>query len=136
MIDEALVAVTRDRATELAGLSVRQVDYWSSTDLIKPTVCQRLTPHRQVRLYGFLDLMALMVAAELPKRGVSLQHIRTIVAHLRERGHETPLGDAPPNDPPAGRLAPRARSSSAPCSFRPRTPSSFRVVQCRPRSAG
>jgi len=91
MIDEALVAVTRDRAAELAGLSVRQVDYWSSTDLIKPAVCQRLTPHRQVRLYGFLDLMALMVAAELRKRGVSLQHIRTIVAHLRERGYETPL---------------------------------------------
>jgi len=44
-----------------------------------------------VRLYGFLDLMALMVAAELRKRGVSLQHIHTIVAHLRGRGYEDPL---------------------------------------------
>src|SRR5262249_49385787 len=91
MIEEALVAVTRDRAAELAGLSVRQVEYWSTTGLIKPTVCHRLTSHRQVRLYGFLDLMALMVAAELRKRGVSLQHIRMIVAHLRDRGYEAPL---------------------------------------------
>jgi len=91
MIDEVLVAVTRDRAAELAGLSVRQVEYWSTTGLIKPTVCQRLTSHRQVRLYGFLDLLALMVAAELRKRGVSLQHIRVIVARLGGRGYEAPL---------------------------------------------
>jgi uncharacterized protein (DUF433 family) len=44
-----------------------------------------------VRLYEFVELLALMVAAELRARGVSLQHIRQIVAHLLQRGYDQPL---------------------------------------------
>ena len=32
-----------------------------------------------------------MVASELRKQGVSLQHIRRIVGHLRQQGYESPL---------------------------------------------
>jgi DNA-binding transcriptional MerR regulator len=85
-MDETLVALTRDRAAELAGLSQRQVDYWSRTGLVLPTVDARLSPQRPVRLYAYVELMSLMVAAELKSRGTSLQTIRKIVGRLRDRG--------------------------------------------------
>ena len=71
MVDETLVALTRDRAAEIAGLSQRQVAYWSSTGLVTPTVDKRLTPQRPIRLYGYVELMSLMVAAELKRRGAT-----------------------------------------------------------------
>lgn len=91
MVDERLLAVPRDAAARIAGLSLRQVDYWADTGLVSPTVDQRVSPGQRVRLYGFIDLLALLVAAELRKRGVSLQHIRQIVAHLESRGYDEPL---------------------------------------------
>lgn len=52
----------------------------------------RLSPGRRVRLYGFVDLLALTVAAQLrTEHGLSLQHIRQIVGHLKSRGYEHPL---------------------------------------------
>ena len=90
-MDETLVALTRDRAAELAGLSQRQVDYWARTGLVRPTIDDRLSPQRPVRLYAYVELMSLMVAAELRARRVTLQAIRKIVAHLRSRGFERPL---------------------------------------------
>ncbi len=47
----------------------------------------------RVRLYGFLDLLALVVAAELNARGVSVRHIRQIVRHLASRGYDRPLSE-------------------------------------------
>jgi uncharacterized protein (DUF433 family) len=44
-----------------------------------------------VRLYSFLDLLALVVAAELITRGVPLRRIQQIVGHLRSRGYDRPL---------------------------------------------
>jgi uncharacterized protein (DUF433 family) len=90
-MNEALIALARDRAAEVAGLTQRQVDYWASTGLVQPTVDRRLSPQRPVRLYGYVDLMSLMVAAELRRRGVSLQNVRRIVGHLRDRGYPRPL---------------------------------------------
>ncbi len=91
MIDERLLAVPRDAAARIAGLSVRRVDYWADTNLVNPTSDRRVSPGRRVRLYGFVDLLALLVAAELRGRGISLQHIRQIVAHLQSRGYDEPL---------------------------------------------
>jgi uncharacterized protein (DUF433 family) len=88
---EEHVAVTRAVAARIAGLTERQVDHWAGTGLIEPTVDTRLSPGRRVRLYGFVDLLALLVAAELKNRKVSLQHIRAIVAHLQSRGYPSPL---------------------------------------------
>lgn len=91
MIDERRFVADRNRAASIAGVSTRQVDYWVTTGLLHPTVEERLTPQRPIRLFDFTDLMALMTAAELRKRGTSLQHIRAIVNHLRQRGYERPL---------------------------------------------
>ena len=50
--------------------------------------CERSTTER---LYGFLDLLALLVASELNDRGVSVQHLREVVGHLKSRGYDRPL---------------------------------------------
>jgi uncharacterized protein (DUF433 family) len=86
-----MLAVPRAAAARLAGVSVRRVDYWASTGLVGPSDDRTLGPGRRVRLYEFVDLLALMVAAELRAWGVSLQHVRQIVAHVLERGYDQPL---------------------------------------------
>lgn len=91
MVSEQHLAVPRETAAKLAGLSHRQVDYWAATGLIEATVDNQVSPGRRVRLYGFIDLMALMVAAELRARGFSLQHIRKLVRHFTSRGFGEPL---------------------------------------------
>ncbi|GAA1399485.1 hypothetical protein GCM10009613_55120 [Pseudonocardia kongjuensis] len=85
------LALTRDKAAALAGLTVRQIDYWAQTGLLEPSTDRRLSPGKRVRLYGFVDVLALLVAAELKARKVSLQHIRAVVEHLRSRGYDRPL---------------------------------------------
>ncbi|MFG1927754.1 DUF433 domain-containing protein [Cryptosporangium sp. NPDC048952] len=89
--DEQRLAVNRESAARLAQLSLRQVDYWAKSALIVPTVDEHLGPGRRVRLYGFVDLLAMMVAATLKERGISLQHIRAVVDHLQRRGYQQPL---------------------------------------------
>ena len=91
MVSEQHLAVPRETAAKLAGLSHRQVDYWAATSLIEATVDNQVSPGRRVRLYGFVDLMALMVAAELRARGFSLQHIRKLVRYFKSRGFDEPL---------------------------------------------
>jgi uncharacterized protein (DUF433 family) len=45
-----------------------------------------------LRLYGFQDLVELLaVAAMLRSPGVSLQHVRKVVAYLHQRGYAAPL---------------------------------------------
>lgn len=90
-INEQQLAVPVDLAAKIARLSRRQVDYWAKTSLVVPSVDRRLSPGRRIRLYGFVDLLALSVGAELKTRGVSLQHIRKIVRYLKTRKYERPL---------------------------------------------
>src|ERR1700756_4275283 len=90
VLEESLIAVTRDTAAAIARLSIRQVNYWAQTQLVAPSMNHAVTAHRRVRLYGFRDLLALTVAAELKQRGVSLQHIRQIVRRLQAQGYEHP----------------------------------------------
>jgi uncharacterized protein (DUF433 family) len=43
-------------------------------------------------LYSFTDLLSLLVVTELrTERGMSLQHVRRVVEHLRSRGYQSPL---------------------------------------------
>ena len=91
-VDEQRMAVPRDVAARISRLSLRKVDYWARTRLVEPTVDTRGRTGR-VRLYGFLDLLALIVAAELNARGVSVRHIRQVVEHLKSRGYDRPLSE-------------------------------------------
>lgn len=89
-VDLTRFVANPDRAARIADLSRRQVDYWSRTGVVRPTIDARITK-RPIRLYEFADLMSLMVAAELKQRGLSLQHVRTIVERLRRAGYDSPL---------------------------------------------
>jgi DNA-binding transcriptional MerR regulator len=70
---------TRD-VVEILGISRRQLQYWSHTDLVKPTAT---TPggHRR---YSFEDLVALKAAKRLIDAGVSVQRIRSSIRSLRK----------------------------------------------------
>jgi DNA-binding transcriptional MerR regulator/uncharacterized protein (DUF433 family) len=89
---EDVLAIPDKRAAKLAGITMRQLRYWDQIELVTPSIKQRLSARNTVRLYGFQDLLELLVAAELRhKPGISLQHIRRVVAHLHEQGFGSPL---------------------------------------------
>jgi DNA-binding transcriptional MerR regulator len=74
-------------ACTASGISYRQLDYWARTGLVEPTVRMASGSGTQ-RLYGFKDILVLKIVKRLLDAGVSLQNIRSAVAHLRERGAE------------------------------------------------
>jgi DNA-binding transcriptional MerR regulator len=91
-VTEELLAFPDARARQLAGVSLRRLRYWEETGLVVPSVRRQLSPKNTVRLYSFADLLSLLVVAELrTERGMSLQHIRRVVEHLRSQGYEAPL---------------------------------------------
>ncbi|MGI9064371.1 MAG: DUF433 domain-containing protein [Pseudonocardiaceae bacterium] len=90
-LDEQRFAVPIEKAVSISGLSRRQVDYWANTGLVQPSIDTELAG-RRVRLYGFRELLALTIAAELrTTHGLWPQYIRRIVQHLQSRGYEDPL---------------------------------------------
>lgn len=87
-----MLAVTDKTARRLARISMRQLRYWEKTGLVVPSVRYQVSKGKTVRLYGFEDLLELLVAAELRHRpGISLQHIRRLVVFLRKRDFSAPL---------------------------------------------
>jgi uncharacterized protein (DUF433 family)/DNA-binding transcriptional MerR regulator len=87
-----VLAVTDKRARQLAHISMKQLRYWEQTGLVVPSVRRQVSSGKTVRLYGFEDLLELLVAAELRRRpGISLQHIRRLITHLRQRDYGAPL---------------------------------------------
>ncbi|HEY5854604.1 MAG TPA: DUF433 domain-containing protein [Aldersonia sp.] len=89
--EEQRLMLTRQSVARIADVSLARLDYWARTELIWPRVDRTLSPRNRVRLYDFTDALAVTVAAELNRRGVSLQHVRRIVSRLRERGYDRPL---------------------------------------------
>jgi DNA-binding transcriptional MerR regulator len=72
-------------ACAAAGITYRQLDYWARTGLVEPTI-RAASGSGSQRLYGFRDILVLKVVKNLLDAGISLQQIRTAVAHLRQRG--------------------------------------------------
>jgi DNA-binding transcriptional MerR regulator len=89
---EELLAFDDARARHLAGVSIGRLRYWEDTELVVPSIRRQLSPRHTVRLYSFTDLLSLLVVTELrTQRGMSLQHVRRVVEHLRSRGYKAPL---------------------------------------------
>lgn len=89
---EDVLAVPDKQAAQLAKVSMKQLRHWERTGLVAPSIKRSLSPRNTVRLYSFQDLLELLVVAELRHRpGISLQHIRRLVGHLRNRGFGAPL---------------------------------------------
>jgi DNA-binding transcriptional MerR regulator len=67
----------------LTGVSKRQVDYWATSGVVRPSV-KSATGKGSRREYSFKDLVALKMAKRLKDEGVSLQKIRKTLAFLRK----------------------------------------------------
>ncbi len=68
-------------AQRIAGITYRQLDYWTRTELVTPSVKDAHGSGSQ-RLYSFQDLATLKVIKRLLDTGVSLQRVRKAVEHL------------------------------------------------------
>lgn len=75
------------QAAGLVGVSPRQVNYWATTGLLKPSE-ESGSGHGRRRRYSFRDLVALMTVAKLRRMQCPLQTIRRVVEELRKR-HRT-----------------------------------------------
>jgi uncharacterized protein (DUF433 family) len=89
--EDALLALPIERAAKLAGVSVRRLRYWDQTALVVPSIKRTLGQRSTVRLYSFGDLIDLLVVALIIHEGITLRHVRKVVAYLRQRDYETPL---------------------------------------------
>ena len=69
-------------AKRITGITYRQLDYWTRTGLVTPSVNDAHGSGTQ-RLYSFQDLATLRVIKNLLDTGVSLQRVRKAVEHLR-----------------------------------------------------
>jgi DNA-binding transcriptional MerR regulator len=54
---DELLAATPEIAARLAGVTVRQVNYWREIGLVEPAVTRRLSARNEVRLYDFTGLV-------------------------------------------------------------------------------
>jgi DNA-binding transcriptional MerR regulator len=69
-------------ARRIAGITYRQLDYWTRTGLVTPSVRDAHGSGSQ-RLYSFQDLATLRVIKNLLDTGLTLQRVRRAVTHLR-----------------------------------------------------
>lgn len=70
---------------KIVGISYRQLDYWTTTSLVTPSVRDAEGSGSQ-RLYAFEDIVQLKVIKSLLDAGVSLQRIRAALEFVREGG--------------------------------------------------
>lgn len=68
---------------QIAGITYRQLDYWTRTNLICPTVAEATGSGSQ-RLYGFRDLVIIKIIKGLLDTGISLQNVRKALVQLHD----------------------------------------------------
>jgi len=71
-------------ACSVAGITYRQLDYWARTLLVTPTIRSASGCGSQ-RLYSLRDVLLLTIVKRLLETGVSLQSVRAVADHLRDR---------------------------------------------------
>lgn len=69
---------------KIVGISYRQLDYWTRTNLVVPSLQEAQGSGTQ-RLYSFNDLLQLRVIKNLTDAGASLQKVRQAIEYVR--GH-------------------------------------------------
>jgi DNA-binding transcriptional MerR regulator len=71
------------QATKIVGITYRQLDYWTRTGLVVPSIKSAEGSGTQ-RVYSFNDLLQLKVIKELIDAGASLQKVRQSIEYVRE----------------------------------------------------
>jgi len=77
---------------KLVGITYRQLDYWTRTGLVTPSV-RAADGSGSHRLYSFEDVVELRVIKRLLDAGISLQKIREAIGYLRGESAGRPLSD-------------------------------------------
>lgn len=67
---------------KIVGVTYRQLDYWTRTDLVEPSLAPAKGSGTQ-RLYSFNDLLQLKVIKGLTDAGASLQKVRQAIDYVR-----------------------------------------------------
>ncbi|HEY5987371.1 MAG TPA: DUF433 domain-containing protein [Streptosporangiaceae bacterium] len=89
---QELLAFPDTRAAKLAGVSLRRLRYWEERRLVVPSIKRQICARNTIRLYGYQDLLSLLVVSTLrTEREMSLQRIRRVVQHLQDRDYTAPL---------------------------------------------
>jgi len=70
------------QACKIVGVTYRQLDYWTRTGLINPSL-QAAQGSGTQRLYSFNDLLQLKVIKSLTDAGASLQKVRQAIEYVR-----------------------------------------------------
>ncbi len=68
---------------KIVGITYRQLDYWTRTELVSPTL-QPAQGSGTQRLYSFSDLLQLKLIKSLIEAGASLQKVRSAIEYLRD----------------------------------------------------
>lgn len=84
-MEEGPVGYRGPAVCQIVGITYRQLDYWTTTGLVKPSIRDADGSGSQ-RLYGFQDIVELRIIKRLLDTGVSLQRIRAAIDYVRERG--------------------------------------------------
>jgi DNA-binding transcriptional MerR regulator len=74
-------------ASRIAGVSLRQIQYWDERGFIRPSV-KAAQGRGSKRLYSFHDLLCLKVMKDLTYRGLSLRKVRRCLQPLRRYSAE------------------------------------------------
>lgn len=74
------------QACSIVGITYRQLDYWTRTGLVIPSV-QKAQGSGTQRLYSFNDLLQLKVIKSLTDAGASLQKVRQAIDYVRDNVH-------------------------------------------------
>ncbi len=85
---------TAGEALRVSGVPYQRLDYWARSGFLPPGL-RKASGKGSDRRYSFKDLVALRVADELRKQGVSLQKLRKVVRFLRQhKGEDATLASA------------------------------------------
>lgn len=87
--------VNAKRVAAIARISPQRLRYWEDTGLVAPAAVKKISPRNTVRLYSLDGLVQVVVAAKVVESpGVSLQHLRQIIAKLETiDGYRAPLAE-------------------------------------------
>ena len=67
----------------IVGITYRQLDYWTRTELIRPSVADAKGSGTQ-RLYSYRDLLELKVIKSLLDAGFDLRKVRKVIDYVRQ----------------------------------------------------
>src|ERR1700693_5715502 len=85
---------TAKQVTVVTGVSYQTLNHWARTGLVEPSIAQAAGTGTE-RIYSFRDLIALRLAVELRRGGVSPRALRKVIECLRNsKGLESPLSEA------------------------------------------